>query len=75
MFDSFTAARSLHVLHEDGRSSIPSAAGAGARPVSRLQVRSGAKLQWHKLREAWRLMEAAEVRAGATYDLVLELRW
>lgn len=31
--------------------------------------------QWHKVREAWRLMEAAEERSGAQFDVVVKLRF
>jgi len=31
--------------------------------------------QWHKVREAWRLMEAAEERSGVQFDVVVKLRF
>ena len=35
----------------------------------------GGRVQWHKLREAWRLMEAGEARDGARFELVAKLRF
>lgn len=35
----------------------------------------GGRVQWHKLREAWRLMEAGEARDGVRFELVAKLRF
>ena len=33
------------------------------------------EVQWHKLREAWRLMEAGEARDSAQFEVVAKLRF
>lgn len=35
----------------------------------------GGRVQWHKLREAWRLMEAGEARDSAQFEVVAKLRF
>ena len=35
----------------------------------------GGRVQWHKLREAWRLMEAGEARDSARFEVVAKLRF
>ena len=35
----------------------------------------GGRVQWHKLREAWRLMEAVEARDSARFEVVAKLRF
>ncbi|KAG8462642.1 hypothetical protein KFE25_004618 [Diacronema lutheri] len=51
----------------------PAATGAAFRLYDRAGTK-GATKQWYKLREAWRLMEAAESAAGVPYRTVVKLR-
>ena len=39
------------------------------------KIHEGAKLQWHKLRHAWALMEAEEARRGSSFSMVMKLRF
>ena len=47
------------------------------RDVSRGELSSGAPahVQWYRLQEAWRLMEAGERDRGSPYDAVIKLRF
>ncbi|KAL1523232.1 hypothetical protein AB1Y20_018183 [Prymnesium parvum] len=38
-------------------------------------IKEGARLQWHKVREAWRLMEADEASSKELFELVVKLRF
>lgn len=54
-------------------SRLPPATPGVRAPSAR--VREGARMQWHKLRQAWRLMEVAERTDGEAYALVVKLRF
>ena len=45
------------------------------RPMVMSVAGQGGWPQWHKVREAWQLMEAAEERSGAQFDVVVKLRF
>ncbi|KAL3903457.1 MAG: hypothetical protein SGPRY_011668, partial [Prymnesium sp.] len=49
--------------------------GQGRSVPSRMRVKEGARLQWHKLLQAWRLMEAHERSVNVSFELVVKLRF
>ena len=51
------------------------ASSVGTLGRSKTWIKEGARLQWHKLFEAWQLMEADELASSAPYELVVKLRF